>query len=75
MTIALASCGFDRTQVVLIAGPGVSANTHSLEVESDAASLSVSIEGHPSPANPRTSLTTVYSLAREVTRRIAPIVS
>ena len=74
-TIALAGCGFDQTQVVLIADPSVSANIHALDVESDAASLSVRIEGHPSPANPRTSLTTVYSLAREVTRRTAPIVS
>ncbi len=74
-TIALAGCGFDATRVVLIADPGVTANIHALDVVSDAATLSVRIEGHPSPANPRTSLTTVYSLAREVTRRRAPIVS
>lgn len=74
-TVALAGCGFDRTQVVLIADPAVSANIHAVEVTSDAATLSMRIEGHPSPANPRTSLPTVYSLAREVTQRRMPIVS
>ncbi|MFT7595757.1 MAG: aspartate dehydrogenase [Paracoccaceae bacterium] len=74
-TIALAGIGFDRTRVQMIADPSVSANIHSFTVTSDAAELQVRIEGKPSPRNPKTSLPTVYSLVREVMRRVLPIVS
>lgn len=74
-TVALAGLGFDNTRVVLIADPGAHANIHTVDVASDVAGLSMQISGHPSPDNPKTSLQTVYSLAREVLRRQAPIVS
>lgn len=74
-SIALAGIGFDRTRVRMIADPAVSANIHSFTVSSDAAELQVRIEGKPSPANPKTSLPTIYSLVREVLRRVLPIVS
>lgn len=74
-TIALAGVGFEDTHVKLIADPAAHANIHSFEVVSDAAEFSVRIEGKPSPRNPKTSLPTVYSLVREVMRRVQPIVS
>jgi len=74
-TIALAGAGFEKTKVQMIADPGVSANVHSFDVVSDAAELSIRIIGKPSAANPKTSLPTVYSLVREVMRRVLPIVS
>ena len=74
-TIALAGVGFDDTRVQMIADPTVAANIHSFAVTSDAAELQVRIEGKPSPNNPKTSLPTVYSLVREVLRRVLPIVS
>lgn len=74
-TVALAGVGLDRTAVALIADPGVATNVHVFEAESEAARVSVRIEGVPSPNNPKTSLPTVYSLAREVMRRVSPIVS
>jgi len=74
-SIALAGVGFERTRVRMVADPGASANIHSFTVASEAADISVQIEGKPSPRNPKTSLPTVYSLAREVMRRTQPIVS
>lgn len=73
-TVALTGIGFERTRVRLIADPLVSANIHALEVQSDAAVIALRIEGRPSPANPKTSLPTVYSLVREVMRRCEPLV-
>ena len=73
-TIALSGIGFDKTPVRLIADPSVSANIHTLEVTSDVAEFSIRIEGKASPANPKASLPTVYSLVREVLRRVAPII-
>lgn len=74
-TVALAGVGLDKTRVALIADPSVKTNVHTFEAESDAARVSVRIEGVPSPSNPKTSLPTVYSLVREVMRRVSPIVS
>ena len=65
-TVALAGMGFDLTEVRLVADPAVSRNIHELSVQAGAADFTVKIEGHPSPDNPRTSLATVYSLARAV---------
>ena len=73
-TIALSGIGFEKTQVRLIADPNVTANIHMLEVSSEAANFTARIEGRPSPGNPKTSLPTVYSLVRELMRRIDPIV-
>lgn len=72
-TIALAGAGFEDTHVRLIADPDVSANVHQIDVTSEAATVSIRVEGRPSPANPKTSLPTVYSLVREVLRRTAPV--
>lgn len=63
-TIALAGAGFAATQVELIADPGVSRNVHELTVEAKSADFTIRIEGRPAPDNPKTSLTTAYSLAR-----------
>ena len=74
-TIALAGIGFEETKVRMIVDPFAQANIHEFDIVSNAAEVSVRIEGKPSPENPKTSLPTVYSLVREVVRRIEPIVS
>lgn len=68
-TLALAGLGFEATQVRLIADPGVSRNVHEYTVTAGAADYTIRIEGNPSPENPKTSVTTVYSVAREVMNR------
>lgn len=68
-TVALAGAGFEATRVRLIADPKVSANIHEVQVRAGAAEFSIQITGFPSPDNPKTSLTTVYSVAREILNR------
>ena len=65
-TLALAGVGFEKTRVKLIADPTTQKNTHSYTVVSDVVSYSVELMSVVSPKNPKTSMTTVYSLAREV---------
>lgn len=72
-TIALAGAGFSATRVRMVADPGVSANIHEFTVRSGALDFSVSLEGKPSPDNPKTSVSTVYALARTVLNQVTPI--
>jgi aspartate dehydrogenase len=65
-TIALAGIGFERTAVRMIADPGVTKNIHEYTVTSAAADYTIRIEGHPSAGNAKTSVTTVYSVARAI---------
>lgn len=65
-TLALAGPGFAATRVQLVADPGATCNMHEVSLRAGAANFIIRIEGKPSPDNPRTSLTTAYSLAREV---------
>ncbi len=67
-TIALAGAGFERTQVRLIADPGVSRNVHEIRIRSVCADISIEIAGHAAPDNPKTSLTTGFALAAEIMR-------
>lgn len=73
-TLALAGLGMDRTFVRLVADPGTTENTHAFSVTSHALEFSVRMVGKPSPRNPKTSRSTVYSIARAVLNRSAAIV-
>ena len=61
-------------KVVLVADPGISRNVHEASLRSGCADVTIRLEGRPSPANPKTSLTAGYSLAREVLNRAASVV-
>ena len=74
-TIALAGVGFEATRVKLVADPTITRNLHELEVESDALRFTIRLEGVPSPANPKTSLTAGLSMARAVLNREAVVVA
>ena len=65
-TLALFGAGFEATQVQLIADTEVSGNVHEVEIKSACVNVTLRIEGKPAPDNPKTSLTTAYSLASEV---------
>ncbi|MCK8784540.1 aspartate dehydrogenase [Roseomonas sp. NAR14] len=71
--VALAGAGFARTRVRLVADPTVTRNVHEVTVRSGCADFTIRLEGRPSPANPKTSLTAGYSVARELLNRVSPI--
>lgn len=72
-TLALAGMGMDATRVRLIADPDTRENVHEFDVTSTALDFSMRLVGKPSPLNPKTSRSTVYSLARAVLNRRAAI--
>ncbi|WP_068085251.1 aspartate dehydrogenase [Novosphingobium rosa] len=65
-TVALAGVGFDATQVELVADPHSSRNLHEICFEGADGAFRFEIEGRPSPDNPKTSLLTAHSVAREL---------
>ena len=73
-TLALAGLGMDATRVRLVADPGAQANSHEFSVRSNAVDFSMSLTAKPSPLNPKTSASTVYSIARAVLNRSQAIV-
>lgn len=72
-TLALAGLGMDQTTVRLVADPGATENVHAYDVTSRALDFSMRLVGKPSPLNPKTSRSTVYSIARAVLNRHAAI--
>ncbi len=69
-TIALAGVGLDETQVRLVADPAVTRNQHEIDIRSRCTDLSIRIEGHAAPGNPKTSATTGYALAHLILERL-----
>jgi aspartate dehydrogenase len=62
VALSLAGIGPDRTQVEVWADPTVTRNTHSIHVEADSASFSMTIENVPSD-NPKTGRTALSLIA------------
>ena len=72
-TLALAGAGFEDTRVELVADPSAPGNVHEYSVASPLASYTIRIENKPSAANAKTSVTTVYSVLREIRNRVGPV--
>lgn len=72
VALSLAGIGPDRTQVEIWADPQVIRNTHRIEVESDSARFSMTIENIPSE-NPRTGRITAQSVIALLRKLSAPI--
>ncbi len=60
--LAVAGIGPMRTRVEIWADPGVTRNTHTIQVEAEAARFSMTIENVPSEDNPRTGKLTALSV-------------
>ena len=73
-TIALAGAGFEATKTELVADPNATGNIHEYSVDCPLAHYTLRVESQPSPGNAKTSMTTAYSVMREITNRIGPIV-
>ena len=74
VALSLAGIGPDRTQVEIWADPGVTRNTHTIIVTSDASDLTMTIENVPSLENPRTGRITGLSVLAALRRLTAPLV-
>jgi aspartate dehydrogenase len=61
-TLALAGIGPDRTRLEIWADPALERNVHRIEIEADAARLTMTIENVPSAENPRTGRLTPQSV-------------
>jgi aspartate dehydrogenase len=73
VAVALAGIGPDRTQLEIWADPGINRNMHTVSVDSDSCSLSLSIENIPSE-NPRTGRLTALSVVSLLQKRHTSLV-
>jgi aspartate dehydrogenase len=72
VALSLAGLGPDRTTLEIWADPTVTRNTHRVEVESDSARFSMSIENIPSE-NPKTGIITALSVIACLQKLRAPL--
>ena len=70
--LALAGIGPDRTMIEIWADPAVERNCHSIEVDSDSARFTLSIENVPSE-NPKTGRIVALSALAALRKRHAPL--
>lgn len=73
-TLALAGPGFEATRVTLIADPAAAGNIHEYTLTTEAAEVTMRIANQPTRGNAKTSIGTVYSLARAVENWRGPVV-
>ncbi len=71
--LALAGIGPDRTTIEIWADPGVTRNIHRIEVEADAARLSMQVENVPSAENPKTGRLTPLSVIAALKKLASPL--
>lgn len=71
--VALAGAGFDKTQVNLIADPGIDANIHEVSAKGDFGTLQCVISGNSLPDNPRSSALAAMSIMAELAASLQPI--
>ncbi len=72
VALSLAGIGADRTTLEIWADPSLDRNTHRIEVDSDSATFSMSIENVPSD-NPRTGRITALSVISYLRKLGAPL--
>ncbi len=73
VALSFAGIGPDRTMVQIWADPGVTRNTHAIEVISDSANFSMKIENLPSRENPRTGTITALSVIAVLRKLASPV--
>ncbi len=74
MTVALAGAGVDKTEIELVADPGVTTNLGRINAEGRFGRLDVEMEGEPAPTNPKTSAVTALSIVHAIRNLAATVV-
>lgn len=72
-TVALATLGFDDTQVELLADPQVTTNVHEIEADGAGGRIALGLEGVPDARNPRSSVMTAHGVVRSILNRSASV--
>ena len=70
--VSLAGIGPDRTQIRILAVPGLKRNCHDVEIEGEFGRLAIHIENVPTE-NPRTGRLTILSMIRAVQDAMDPV--
>jgi aspartate dehydrogenase len=68
-TIALAGCGFDETEITLVADPALRENVGRIEAEGSFGQLFVELRGQATVGNPKTSAVTAFSILHAIENR------
>ncbi|HZS34945.1 MAG TPA: aspartate dehydrogenase [Methylomirabilota bacterium] len=71
--LGLAGIGPDRTELEIWADPGLTRNTHRIEVVAESATFSMAIENVPSEENPRTGRITALSVVAALRKLVSPL--
>lgn len=59
--LSMAGIGFDRTRLKVVADPGITHNTHMIEIRGRTGNISIKVENVPAPDNPKTAWLACYS--------------
>ena len=59
--LSMAGIGFDRTRLKVVAVPGLTHNTHIIEIKGRTGNISIKLENVPAPENPKTAWLACYS--------------
>jgi aspartate dehydrogenase len=73
VALSLAGLGPDRTSLEIWADPTVTRNTHQIDVESDSARFTMTIENVPTEENPRTGRITALSILACIKGLVSPL--
>jgi aspartate dehydrogenase len=71
--LSMAGIGFDRTQLKVVAVPGLTHNTHVIEIRGRTGNIRVTLENVPAPDNPKTAWLACYSALAALKLAKSPI--
>ena len=71
--LSMAGIGFDRTQLRVVADPGITKNTHTIEISGRTGTIRVQLENVPAPDNPKTAWLACYSALAALKQMSSPV--
>jgi aspartate dehydrogenase len=71
--LSMAGIGFDRTRLRVVADPGITHNTHLIEIRGRTGNITIKLENVPAPDNPKTAWLACYSALAALKLAKSPI--